>query len=111
MSDTARSNRIKTLTKFLELDPNDSFSRYALALEYINAEEIEKAIKELEILLENDAEYSATYYQLAKAYVTTGKIEEAKNTYQKGIELTARLGDTHANQELREALLMLSSGS
>ncbi|ACF13268.1 Tetratricopeptide TPR_2 repeat protein [Chloroherpeton thalassium ATCC 35110] len=110
MSDIARNNRIKTLTTFLELDPKDSFSRYALALEYINAEEVALAVKEFETLLEHDPEYSATYYQLAKAYVALGKIEEAKKTYQKGIDLTARLGDTHANQELREALLMLSSG-
>ena len=41
-------NRIEILTGFLKQDPNDSFSRYALALEYVKAGQHDDARREFE---------------------------------------------------------------
>jgi Tfp pilus assembly protein PilF len=108
MSEDLRQKRITTLQTFLEKDPNDSFTRYALALEFLNGNELREAIRELESILNNDEEYIATYYQLAKAYVSIGEKEKAKSIYEKGITLTESKGDSHTNQELREALALLT---
>lgn len=110
MSESARNDRINLLKGFLEKDPNDSFSRYALALEYANTGQTEAAISEFETVIQKDPNYTATYYHLGKAYVKNGDVEKAKATYRKGVELTAQTGQNRANQELREALLMLSGG-
>jgi Tfp pilus assembly protein PilF len=110
MSESVRNDRIKLLKGFLEQDPNDSFSRYALALEYANTGLTDDAIKEFEAVIEKDPNYTATYYHLGKAYVKNGDVGKAKATYRKGVELTAQTGEKRANQELREALLMLVGG-
>lgn len=102
--------RIVQLKKFLEKDPADSFSRYALALEYANAGLLKEAQTEFETLLQNDPNYTATYYHLGKLYEKQGESVKAKMLYEKGIALTAKLGQTHANKELREALFMLTGG-
>jgi len=108
MSDEFRQKRISTLKSFLEKDQRDTFTRYALALEYLNCNDLEKGISELETILEYDPEYIATYYQLAKSYVNVGEKGKARAVYEKGIELTELKGDTHTNQELRDALTLIS---
>jgi Tfp pilus assembly protein PilF len=102
--------RITLLKSFLEKDEKDSFSRYALALEYLKENDIETAIREFETVLRYDANYTATYYHLGKVYEKQGRTDDAKKIYQTGIALTAQKGDAHANKELREALMMLTGG-
>ncbi len=100
--------RIVQLKQFLEKDPRDAFSRYALALEYANAGLLKEAQDEFETLLQIHPTYTATYYHLGKLYEKQGQSAKAKSIYEQGIELTAQLGQTHANKELREALFILT---
>lgn len=100
-------SRIDALKGFLEEDPDDSFSRYALAMEYIKLGDHDQGISEFKIAVERDPSYVATYYQLGKAYEHEGRAEEALQTYNSGIEVTIKAGDGHTRDELREALTML----
>ena len=61
-------NRIEILKGFLEQDPKDSFSRYALALEYVKRGQTEDARREFEYVRDHDPGYVATYFQLAQLY-------------------------------------------
>ncbi len=97
-------DRIKTLLEFLSVDPEDSFSRYALGLEYRSAGDLERAIETYQEVLRRDPDYLATYYQLGKAYQDQGQMESARATFQAGIELASRQGDSHTGSELAEAL-------
>ncbi len=97
-------DRIKTLLEFLSADPGDSFSRYALGLEYRSAGDLERAIETYQEVLRRDPDYLATYYQLAKAYQDSGELDQARATFQAGIELASRQGDLHTREELQEAL-------
>ncbi len=110
MNVSPEERRISLLKSFLEKDPNDSFSRYALALDYIKLNRLDEAVKEFEYLLAHAPDYTATYYHLGKVYEQQGRIEDAKKVYQNGITLTAQRGESHANKELREALFMLTGG-
>ncbi|MFN3562402.1 MAG: tetratricopeptide repeat protein [Chloroherpetonaceae bacterium] len=111
MNISPEEHRISLLKSFLEKDPCDSFSRYALALDYIKLHRLEDAVKEFEYLLTHAPDYTATYYHLGKLYERMGRMEDAKRTYQLGISLTAQRGEAHANKELREALFMLTGGN
>jgi Tfp pilus assembly protein PilF len=97
-------NRIEILTGFLKQDPNDSFSRYALALEYVKAGQPDDARREFETVLANDPGYVATYFQLAGFYRTLGLKHEAEKTYRAGIVVAAKAGDAHTQSELEGAL-------
>ena len=102
-------SRIDTLLGFLEDDPKDSFSRYALAMEYAKAGRVEDAIREYRTVVEKDPDYVATYYQLAKALEAEGQVEAARATYRSGIEVAERKGDAHTREELIAALELLGT--
>ena len=100
-------SRIDTIKGFLEDDPKDSFSRYALALEYVKLDRWDEAIQEFETVISNDAEYVATYYQLAKAYEHQEQREKAESTYRTGMKVAIGARDMHTVSELQEALKAL----
>jgi Tfp pilus assembly protein PilF len=102
-------NRIEILKGFLEQDPNDSFSRYALALEYVKSGRQEDARRELETVQRNDPAYVATYFQLGQLYRTMGLKHDAEKTLRTGITVAAKAGDAHTRDELSGALESLLS--
>jgi Tfp pilus assembly protein PilF len=97
-------NRIEILQGFLKDDPNDSFSRYALALEYLKAGNTDEAVREFETVKTRDPDYVATYFQLGQLYQKLGKPHEAEKTFRTGITVAAKAGDDHTRSELESAL-------
>jgi Tfp pilus assembly protein PilF len=102
-------NRIEILTGFLRDDPNDSFSRYALALEYVKKDQREDARREFETVRRNDPNYVATYLQLGQLYRTMGDPGEAEQAFRDGIAVAIKAGDTHTQGELQGALEALGT--
>lgn len=102
--------RINKLKEFLEKDPKDSFSKYALALEYIKLNEIENGKALFEELIINDPKYTGTYYQLGKLYQKSGQTDLAEKTFKTGISITTELQQLHAKSELMGALNELLYG-
>jgi tetratricopeptide (TPR) repeat protein len=100
-------SRIDTLLGFLEEDPADSFSRYALAMEYAKLERYADAVAEYQTLVANDPEYVATYYQIGKLFERLGRSDDAREAYRSGIAVAGRKGDGHTRDELTEALSAL----
>jgi Tfp pilus assembly protein PilF len=97
-------NRIEILKGFLKENSNDSFSRYALALEYVKLAQNEDALREFEAVRNNDPDYVATYYQLGQLYQKLGRTHDAEKTYRTGITVAAKAGDEHTRSELEAAL-------
>ena len=95
--------RIEQIKTFLNESPNDAFLNYALATEYIALGKDDIALQLFLKLIENHPEYSATYYHLGKLYERLERDKEAEEVYEKGMELTKRLGEKHAHGELRGA--------
>ena len=83
-------------------DPEDYFSRYALALEYKESEP-QQAIKHFEKLRSLNPNYTALYYHLAEAYLEIEEEEQAKIIYEQGIRILENSDDAHALKELRNA--------
>ncbi len=103
-------SRLELLEEFLEENPNDSFTRYAIGLERLNLGQYQQAIEAFEKLVELDPDYIATYYQLGRAYEATGRTELAERAYRQGIEACQKAGDLKTKAELEEALEQLSGG-
>lgn len=96
--------RLEKLQDLLALDPTDSFTRYAIGLEFAKAEKFSEAIRTLEELRERDPAYVPNYYMLAGYYHHTGDNSSAKLIYQEGISVARTVGDRHAMSELQSAL-------
>jgi Tfp pilus assembly protein PilF len=97
-------NRIEILKGFLEENANDSFSRYALALEYAKLGQNDAAVREFEAVRSNDPDYLATYFQLGQLYQKLGQAHEAEKTFRTGITVATKAGDDHTRSELEGAL-------
>ena len=101
--------RLEFLQEALKKNPDDSFARYALAMEFSNAGQAESAWEHFEYLLTRHPEYAATYYQAGMLLWKLGRREEAHKVLSQGIEVTRRQGKNHAQSELERALEELAS--
>ncbi len=100
-------SRLESLKALLEQEPNDSFTRYAIALEYGALNQPADAIVMLEDLIQRDASYLAAYQQLGHLYAKVGRKEDAKRIYRVGIEIAHNVGEIHTASKLQEALEQL----
>ena len=101
------SNRLETLKSMVAQNPDDSFSRYGLAMEYAKSGELELAIQEYQNVLAANPNYSAAYYHGGQTLEKLGRREDARALYRKGVEATTRIGDLHARSEIQAALDLL----
>jgi predicted Zn-dependent protease len=96
--------RREKLQELLAQDPNDSFTRYAIGLEFAKEKNFEEAIRVLTELIKADPEYIPSYYMLASYYRETEARDEALATYKLGIAKARSVRDLHAASELEAAL-------
>ena len=107
-------NHIKTLNPNIpklasqvRANPNDSFSKFALALELLKENEMDKALQLFRNIRQNDPNYVGVYYHLAKLYVELGENNLALQTYKEGITIAEARADHHSKSELSGALMNL----
>src|ERR1035438_4800314 len=98
------SKRLEVLKNMAAQNPNDSFARYGLAMEYANSGDLENAIQEYQALLAVNSNYSAAYFHGGQTLEKLGRREDARALYRQGIEATTRIGDLHTRSEIQAAL-------
>jgi len=91
----------------VEAKPDDAFSRYALAMEYVNTGDLEPAVEQFRLLLEHNPNYAAGYFHGGQTMEKLGRIDDARELYRRGIEVTTATGDGHTRSELMAALELL----
>lgn len=104
LENNMENERIQFLRDSLAARPDDTFARYALALELVRGGQPDQAWEHFRYLLEHHPDYSASYYQAGLLLANQGRTEEARQVLTKGIEVTGRLGQKHAHGELMDAL-------
>jgi Tfp pilus assembly protein PilF len=100
--------RREQLQELLELDPDDSFVRYGLAMEHVSAGQDEEAVRYLRELIGRDPDYVPAYLQAGRALMRLGEDREAQDVLRTGIAVATRKGDTHAAGEMTGFLESLS---
>lgn len=91
----------------LAQDPSNTFVRYGVAMAYVNSGDPESGVAEFEELIVRNPDYAAAYFHGGQALEKLGRIEEARSMYERGIEATTRIGDSHTRSELQGALDLL----
>jgi hypothetical protein len=97
-------SRIEFLQEALEANPDNTFARYALAVELSTCDRPADAWPHFEYLLNHHPDYSATYYQAGKFLVQQGRRQEARQILAQGIDVAQRQRNRHAQSELQAAL-------
>jgi len=98
------SDRLNSLLKLIEKDPDDSFLLYGIALEHLSTGNYEEAEKYLSSIIKKDPDYVPAYMQLAQVYENLNLIDKAKNIYKEGIEIARKNNDSHAADEMEDFL-------
>ncbi len=98
-------DRLAQLNTFYEDDPDDRFTRFALAQEHLKQGNTDEALAFFEDLVETDPDYVGTYYHLGKLYERLDRTEEALATYEQGIEVAREQKEQKALSELQDAKL------
>ena len=97
-------DRIAMLTEILSANPEDSFARYGLAMEYSKAGQVDQALTEFKTLIEKNPDYTPAYFMAAQTLATAERTEEAKRMLVDGIASARRTGNTHAQSEMTAML-------
>ena len=97
-------SRLEQLQKFLEDEPTDAFTHYAIALEFIANRNFDEAIAKFEEVLALDANYVAAYHQLGLLYVRLDLVDDARKIFEQGIRVADQIRDAHARSEMEDAL-------
>jgi tetratricopeptide (TPR) repeat protein len=97
-------DRIAALNDVLTQNPNDTFARYGLAMEYSKQGDLDRSLAEFSILLKANPDYTPGYFMAAQTLARAERIEEAKAMLSDGIASARRTGNLHAQSEM-EAML------
>ena len=95
-------DRINQLLQFLEEDPDDAFTLYALALEYQKSDVI-LAKATFESLIAQHPDYLPTYYVAAHFMMESNNLEQVENLFLKGMDLAKAQNNNKALMELQSA--------
>ena len=101
--------RLELLQETLDATPSNAFIRYGLAMELMNAGREQEAWSQFEHLLKKHPDYWAAYYQAGMLLVKLGRGEEARAVMTKGVEITGKQNNLHAQSELQRAIADLDA--
>ena len=97
-------DKIAQLKDILALDPQNSFARYGVAMEFASRGDTAAAFSEFDTLLANDPDYVPGYFMSAQALAGAGRKSEAIERLNAGISCAARTGNSHALNEMQSML-------
>ena len=103
-----KKDPVPLLAMRVRQDPDDLFSRFALALELLKRDQADKAKTLFRSILAKDPAMIGAYYHLGKTLERLGEADEARAIYREGIRQAKKVEDHHAKNELSEALAMLN---
>jgi cytochrome c-type biogenesis protein CcmH/NrfG len=102
-------DRIAALNEILTQNPEDTFARYGLAMEYSKQGDLDRALAEFSILLKGNPEYTPGYFMAAQTLVRADRVAEAQTMLGDGIRSARRTGNLHAQSEMEAMLEELGS--
>ena len=97
-------SRREMLEEFVAADPNDSFSRYALALELEKEQRAFEAVAQFQEVIARDPNYVPAYYHLGRVLMHLQQVEDARSVWRLGLDAAAASGDDKTRNEIQEAL-------
>jgi cytochrome c-type biogenesis protein CcmH/NrfG len=97
-------DRVAALNEILKQNPNDTFARYGLAMEYSRQGDLDRSLAEFSMLLKSSPDYTPGYFMAAQTLARADRTAEAKTMLTDGIASARRTGNVHAQGEM-EAML------
>ena len=93
-------DRASILKEILAQEPENSFARYGLAMEYSRAGDIAAALAEYNLLLQKNPAYIPAYQMAAQMLAAAERPDDARPFLERGIAEAERTGNQHAASEM-----------
>lgn len=103
----SQKSRREMLEEMLAADPNDTFLRYGLALEFARESQPHEAIARLRALIADEPNYVPAYFQAAQILLKEGENQRAAELLRSGIAAAQAQSNLHAAQEMTALLAQL----
>ena len=97
-------DKLAGLKEILQMDPNNAFARYGLAMEHISRGETAAGLAEFDTLVAAHPDYTAGYFMAAQALAKEDRTPEAIAKLKDGIASARRTNNTHALSEMQGML-------
>lgn len=97
-------NRREKIEKMLTAEPDDVFLNFGLAMELVKAQRFDEAVAHFQRVRELDPDYTAAYYHAGRTLITLGQAETARAILGAGLDAARRIGNKHAESEMRELI-------
>jgi thioredoxin-like negative regulator of GroEL len=97
-------DRIAMLSEILAANPEDSFARYGLAMEFSKTGQVDQALGEFRTLIAKNPDYTPAYFMAAQTLSSASRVDEAKRWLVDGISSARRTGNAHAQSEMTAML-------
>ncbi|MFA9460146.1 tetratricopeptide repeat protein [Thiohalorhabdus sp. Cl-TMA] len=104
------TDKLNAFLGMLEQGQDGPLLRYSIGLEYLNADDPQRAAEHLEKCLEQDPGYSAAYKALAQAQDGLGAAAACRSTLENGVAHAEERGDMQAKKEMEVFLKRLDKG-
>ncbi len=101
------TNRIERIEAMLVDEPNDTFLRYSLAMEYFKIGRHDESLESLEKLTKETPPYVPAFFMAAQHLVELDHVNQARDFLRTGIDAARSEGNSHAAAEMSEFLSTL----
>ena len=98
------TDRIESIRKMLEGEPDDVFLHYSLGMEYASAERYDEAVSEFRRCIEIDGGYVAAHVEVGKCLRAAGDLSGAREAFLRGLEVASGKGEKHVEDFIRQQL-------
>lgn len=97
-------SRREKIQAMLADDPQDTFLRYSLAMEYRSEGDHEESLRGLGELTKDAPPYVPAFFMAAQQLVDLNRVDEARTMLRDGIDQARDQGNSHAAAEMSELL-------
>lgn len=97
-------DRREIFKKMLEKDPDDAFSRYALAMEEAKVGNHEVALKNYAEVVRRDPKYVPAYQMAGQLLMEKEEFDDARDWFEKGVAVAESTGNKKALGEMEDLL-------
>ena len=102
-----KKSRRELLETFVAEKPDDAFSRYGLALDYMNSGDAANAEAHFRELIQRNPAYVPGYQMLGQLLAKESRSEDARSILAQGIAAASKTGNAHAQSEMESLLAEL----
>lgn len=100
-------SRIEKIREMLDDNPQDTFLRYALAMELKSAEDHDACLEIFNALMKDEPPYVPAFFMAGQTLAAVDRIDEAQATLTEGIAHAQQQGELHAAGEMTDFLSSL----